>query len=107
MYDGDKIAFFSNMLPNMERKLLTQYADRAYKDGRVNFFAVLLDYMDDYTDTDYSNDFIDNYAQKAYEQNDIAAFAILASHMTEEATEKWLIKARNDKKFTFCSVLTD
>ena len=107
VYDNDKIAFFSNMLPKMEQKLLTQYADKAYQDGRVNFFAVLLDYMDDYMDTDYSNDFIDNYAQKAYEQNDIAAFAILASHMTEDITEKWLIKAQNDKKVTFCSVLSD
>ncbi|MDE7268284.1 MAG: M56 family metallopeptidase [Lachnospiraceae bacterium] len=107
VYDNDKIAFFSNMLPKMEQKLLTQYADQAYKDGRVNFFAVILDYMEDYMDMDYSNDFIDGYAQKAYEQNDIAAFAIIASHMTEEATEKWLIKARNDKKVTVYSVLID
>lgn len=106
-YDNDEIAFFSIMLPKMEQKLLTQYADQAYKDGKVNFFAVLLDYMEDYKDTDYSNDFIDGYAQKAYEQNDIAAFAIIASHMTEEATEKWLIKAQNDKKYTFCMVLSD
>ena len=107
VYDNNKIAFFANMLPNIEQKLLTQYAEQAYKDGRVNFFAVILDYMEDYIDTDYSNNFIDGYAQKAYEQNNIAAFAILTSHMTEEATEKWLIKAQNDKKITFCSVLSN
>lgn len=107
VYADDKIAFFSNMLPHMEQKLFMQYAEQAYKDERVNFFAVLLDYVEDSMDKNYKNDFVDSYAQKAYVQNDIAAFSILASHMTEEETEKWLIKAQNDKKYTFCMVLSD
>lgn len=107
VYEKDEIAFFSTIIPYMDRTLITQYADRAYKDERVNFFAVILDYMDDYIDTDYSNDFIDDYAQKAYDEDDIAAFAILTSHMPEEKIAKWLLKAQNDKKFTFCMVLSD
>lgn len=99
IYEDNGIAFFSSVIGNLEADQLITYANRAERDGKINFFAVLVDEM--------LPESQNLYAEKYYEEGNIAGFAALVSHMSETENEKWLERARQDRKTAFCGVLEE
>ena len=75
------------------------YADKSDQDQKVNFFSVILGYI--------QSDDLNQYAEKYYEANNIAFFTIIVPYMTENEKQEWLIKAQADKKNNFSAVLSN
>ncbi len=83
----------------MSAEQLALYADQAYEDNKIAFFAILCDRI--------GTEQLQTFANSSYEQGDIAKFSIVVSHLTREEQKEWLLRAQSDKKISFAAVLGD
>lgn len=99
IYNNDEIALFATVVPYLDDNTISQYIEKSDKDNKISFYSVLLKYIQ-------PSD-LQRYAEKYYNNNDIARFSILVNSMTKEEKQAWLIKAKEEKKHAFISVISN
>lgn len=104
VYMADDRGFFSAAVDRLDGSspLLGEYAGRAYADGAVYDFAILIGSLDS------GSPLVEMYAGKAYEDHDITFFSILVSEMSADVLKGWQDRAaEGDMDISFQSVLMD
>lgn len=98
-YYGVDLPQFGDAFARLEEISKAAWLERIYNDGEIAFFSVSLQQLD------VDSSLITAFAQKAYDDGKISFFSVLADHMGEKTLEAWLDKAKQEKQFSFQSVI--
>ena len=115
----------SALFKHLSLKKQKEYLKRIYEIKNTAIFAAIVEYLDDemlqsvmaQARADKNSAFsviamdaaqpelIWRYAKEAYEEDDIADFCIILDYMTKKQKQRWLKRARADKKSAFEQVI--
>lgn len=100
-YDMDNHPAFSRLFPSLSAAEQEVWLWKFYEEGSLAYFSAALDGLEE------DSPLLAVLTEAAYEDKNIALFSVLADRLDKTTLETWLLRAKQDRRVNFQSVLLD